>query len=249
MAPRSPVRLRRWAAPVAVTAGLLVVLLPGCSGPAVRPAAAPVTSSQPSPAQPVAAGQTAAPAAVDPPAEPPGQVAPVGTAPVEAAPVTAGPAPAAAPMPRSVPLRLQIPSIGVDTALEPLGLLADGTLQLPTQGFPAGWYTGAPTPGERGPAVLAGHVDWGGRAGVFSRLRAVAVGDRVSVTRQDGTVAVFRVTLVRQIAKNTFPTDEVYGNLDHSGLRLITCGGAFDRSSHHYVDNVLVFADLVAAGS
>jgi sortase (surface protein transpeptidase) len=149
-------------------------------------------------------------------------------------------------MPGSSPVRLRIPAIGVDSSLQPLGLLGDGTLELPTQGFPAGWYTGAPTPGELGPAVVAGHVDWNGRPGGFARLRNVDAGDRVDVTRQDGSVAAFRVTRVTQIAKNTFPTEAVYGDIDNAGLRLITCGGAFDRASRHYVDNVVVFADLVA---
>ena len=228
--------------------GLLAVALPGCStsqvrhaaAPAVLPVAVPPTSTT------TPTATTKPPAAASPTAVP---TAEAGRPAVPLAPVAIGPAPTPAPMARSVPVRLQVPSIGVDSGLEPLGLLADGTLQLPTQGFPAGWYTGAPTPGERGPAVLAGHVDWGGRAGVFFRLRAVKVGDVVRVTRTDGSVATFRVSQVREIAKNTFPTGEVYGNLDHAGLRLITCGGAFDRSSHHYVDNVLVFADLVGSNS
>jgi hypothetical protein len=153
---------------------------------------------------------------------------------------------AAAPMTRSTPIRVQIPAIGVNSALMQLGLRGDGSLQVPPAGFPAGWYTGAPTPGERGPAIIAGHVDWGGQPGVFYHLRDVPPDAEVTVTRQDGSAAVFRVTQVNEYPKAQFPTEVVYGDLDHAGLRLITCGGVFDRQAHSYEDNIVVFADLVA---
>ena len=149
-------------------------------------------------------------------------------------------------MARSAPVRVQIPAIGVDSALMQLGLRADGSLQVPPSGFPAGWYTGAPTPGELGPAILAGHVDWGGQPGVFYHLRDLQPDAQVTVTRQDGSAAVFRVTQVKEYPKDKFPTDVVYGDLDHAGLRLITCGGSFDRQTRNYDDNIVAFADLVA---
>jgi sortase (surface protein transpeptidase) len=147
----------------------------------------------------------------------------------------------------SAPVRLQVPSIGIDSDLMELGLADDGTLEVPPDGFPAGWYTGAPSPGELGPAVVAGHVDWDGRPGVFSRLRDLTQGDAIIIDREDGIVAEFRVTHVEQYRKSQFPTDAVYGDTDHAGLRLITCGGSFDRQTHHYVDNIVAFAELVAA--
>ena len=153
---------------------------------------------------------------------------------------------AVAVLARSTPVRLRIPAIGVDSGLMRLGLRSDGSLQVPPRGFPAGWYTGGPTPGERGPAVIVGHVDWGGSAGVFFRLRSLRPADMVYVQRADGSRAVFRVTEVQRFAKNAFPTQRVYGNLGYAGLRLITCGGSFDSATHHYVDDVVVFARLVA---
>jgi len=153
---------------------------------------------------------------------------------------------AAAHLGRSAPTRLQIPSVGVDSALMRLGLRADGSMQVPATGFPAGWYTGGPTPGELGPAVIAGHVDMRG-PGVFFRLHDVSPGDQVTLTRADGSKPVFRVTRVAQFPKDQFPTQLVYGNIDHAGLRLITCGGSFNAASGHYEDNLVVFADLVAA--
>ena len=148
-------------------------------------------------------------------------------------------------MAKSIPVRVQIPAIGVDSVLMRLGALADGTMEVPPVGFPAGWYSNAPTPGELGPAILAGHVDWGGRPGVFYRLRDLKSGDEITVDRQDGSVAVFRVTRVEQFPKNDFPTGLVYGDIDHAGLRVITCGGAFDRRARSYESNIVVFADLV----
>jgi LPXTG-site transpeptidase (sortase) family protein len=145
------------------------------------------------------------------------------------------------------PIRLSIPAIGVDTTLVDLALQPDGRLEVPVGGFPAGWFTGAPTPGELGPAIIAGHVDWNGRPGVFSDLDQMRTGDVIRVDRQDGSVAYFRVTSVLQVPKSAFPTADVYGNLDHAGLRLITCGGDFDTSRRSYVDNVIVFAEFFGA--
>ena len=146
---------------------------------------------------------------------------------------------------KSVPVRLQIGAIGVDSTLMDLGLQKDGTMEVPPSGFPAGWYTGAPTPGEMGPAIIAGHIDWNG-PGVFLNLHQLKVGDRITVTRKDGSQPVFRVTLVEKYLKDEFPTTLVYGNLDHAALRLITCGGSFNNQTGHYEDNIVAFADLVA---
>lgn len=149
-----------------------------------------------------------------------------------------------APLARSTPLRLRIPQIGVDSGLMDLGLLADGSLQVPPSGFPAGWYTGGPTPGELGPAVIAGHIDWNG-PGVFFKLHELKPGDLVMVRRADGSQPTFRISKVAQYPKDHFPTTLVYGNLDHAGLRLITCGGSFNSQAGHYRDNIVVFAELV----
>jgi sortase (surface protein transpeptidase) len=152
--------------------------------------------------------------------------------------------PAAAVLPESQPVRVEVDSIGVDSTLLDLKLQDDGSLEVPPDGTSAGWYTGSPTPGELGPAVIAGHVDWDGEPGVFYRLRDLRPGDEVSVVREDRTVAVFLVTRVEQFAKDEFPTETVYGDIDHAGLRLITCGGSFDPGARSYDDNIVVFAEF-----
>ena len=161
----------------------------------------------------------------------------------EALPAQAAPTGPTA-MPRSVPVRVQIPAIGVDSELMDLGLEPDGTMEVPPEGFPAGWYTGAPTPGEVGPAIIAGHVDWTG-PGVFYDLHRLSPDDQITVQRADGSTAVFLITGVGQYPKDAFPTEEVYGDTDHAGLRLITCGGVFNRQSGSHDDNIVVFAELM----
>lgn len=149
------------------------------------------------------------------------------------------------PMRRSIPIRVIIPAIGVDSSLIRLGLKTNGGLQVPSNGFPAGWFTGAPTPGEKGPAVIVGHVRWSGRPGVFARLGRLQPGNKITVTRQDRSAAVFQVVRIKQYPKTTFPSAAVYGDLDHPGLRLITCGG-LDYLSGKFEANLVVFADLTA---
>jgi sortase (surface protein transpeptidase) len=179
------------------------------------------------------------PAASAPPVDPAAVVEP-GTGPPSVPPTPA------APLKRAVPVRLRIPAIGVDTAIMELGLRRDGSLDVPPLrgDAPAGWYRGSPSPGETGASVLAGHVDTA-RDGpaVFFRLRELKTGDPIAVRRDDGSVAVFRVSRVALYAKRDFPTAEVYAPIDRPGLRLITCGGAFDRSEGSYRSNVVVFAD------
>jgi hypothetical protein len=145
------------------------------------------------------------------------------------------------------PVDVRIPAIGVAAPqIVALGLDSAGAMEVPTDFDAVGWYRHSPSPGELGPAVLAGHVDSreGGPA-VFFRLAELTPGDEVRVGRSDGTTAVFVVERVERYAKHAFPTLQVYGDLDHAGLRLITCGGRFDRSTGHYEDNVVAYARLV----
>jgi LPXTG-site transpeptidase (sortase) family protein len=146
-------------------------------------------------------------------------------------------------MPESVPVRLRVPGIDVDSKLMDLGLERDGSLETPPGGFPAGWFTGAPTPGEVGPAIIVGHVRYE-TPGVFARLTELRRGDKIMVNRKDRTTATFRVTRLARFAKSEFPTKQVYGNIDHAGLRLITCGG-LDANTNEFDENVVVFAELV----
>ncbi|CNF45824.1 Sortase (surface protein transpeptidase) [Mycobacterium tuberculosis] len=154
----------------------------------------------------------------------------------------------AAALPRSVPVRVAVPSIGVRAPLIGLGLAPDGSVRVPAADRPgeAGWYDRGPTPGERGAAVLLGHVDSAKGAAVFYDLGRLRPGDRVEVARADGRTAAFTIESVERVAKDRFPTRRVYGPLDHAGLRLVTCGGTFDRTERSYRDNIIVYAALTA---
>jgi LPXTG-site transpeptidase (sortase) family protein len=164
------------------------------------------------------------------------------------APGTTAAPPAEEAAPAPLPASVSIPAIGVSSQLITLGLNPDGTLAVPQPGpdyDKAAWFDGSPRPGDIGPAVIEGHVDSAENGpSVFYELGALAVGDRVEVTREDGTVVAFEVYEVRVVPKDDFPTFEVYGNTDAPELRLITCGGPFDSAAGSYEDNVVVFAHL-----
>ena len=158
---------------------------------------------------------------------------------------TAGAAGAAGAGPQAArPTWLSIPSIGVRTKLINLGENKNGTLQVPATTTVAGWFTGGPRPGTVGSAIIAGHVDSKTGPGIFFWLRSLHRGDRIYVGRADGTMAVFTVTDVRKFTKDAFPTSAVYGPVPDPELRLITCGGIFDRARGSYLSNVVVFARL-----
>lgn len=166
-----------------------------------------------------------------------------------AASTPAPPAPGPAALPRSEPVTLDIPAISVRTDLIKLGLRENGSLEVPEDtgnGAPASWYNGSPTPGERGPSVMLGHVNSpNGRGGVFADLRKLAPGAEVNVSRADGSTAVFTVDRGALYSKDSFPTLEVYGNTAGPELRLITCDG-YDPATGLFDDNYVIYAKLKA---
>ncbi|MDR6555769.1 sortase (surface protein transpeptidase) [Arthrobacter pascens] len=193
------------------------------------------------------------------PAASPSTAAPVsGAASPSAVPTTQAPSNAKSPTAAAVPgdtvpspaapapLSVSIPAIGVESPLVKLGLRPNRSLEVPADGpgAPAGWYSGSPSPGETGPAVLLGHVNaTGGGPGVFADLRRLATGAQIKVTRTDGSMATFAVYRAAAYRKNSFPTFEVYGNTRGSELRLITCDG-YDPATGEFDDNYVVYAKL-----
>ncbi|MET9929172.1 MULTISPECIES: class F sortase [unclassified Streptomyces] len=147
-------------------------------------------------------------------------------------------------LPPARPLSITIPSLKVTSDLEQLGLGKNRAMETPKDPAKAGWYRPGTTPGAIGPSVIAGHVTWDGVPAVFFKLTELEPGDRIDVRRADGTTAVFAVDRTATYPKDDFPTVEVYRNLDHAGLRLITCGGDFSEKDSRYADNVVVYASL-----
>jgi Sortase domain len=152
------------------------------------------------------------------------------------------------PLTRSTPIAVDIPAIGVSAPIIPTGVAANRSIEVPPLNQPsvAGWYRYGPSPGEAGSAVIVGHVDslMSGRA-VFFDLGRLHKGDRISILRDDGATADFTVTGVALVAKNAFPATEVHRTSPAALLRLITCGGSFDREAHNYLDNLIVYATAV----
>ncbi|MEV3855200.1 class F sortase [Streptomyces sp. NPDC050095] len=155
---------------------------------------------------------------------------------------------AAAPLDRSVPTGLRIPSAGVDSAgMLRLGLDRGGELQVPpvAKAEEAGWWTGSPTPGEKGAAVLVAHYDTANGPALLRNIAKVGTGDTIQVPRADGSTATFKVRQIQQVNKKDFPTNKVYAATDRPTLRLITCGGPIVDG--HRSDNIILYADLVHA--
>jgi Sortase domain len=196
-------------------AGLVSLTLALVLGACGEPPARPEASPFPAPSTTAPATTTAA-AAVPPSTRPPRRLSP--------------------------PVRVEIASIGVSSRLVRLGLNGDGTMEVPRDYDLAGWFTGGAMPGEDGPAVIAGHVDSKTGPAVFYRLDQLRRGDTVRVQQADGAWLAFEVTGSARYAKAEFPTEAVFGPVPGPVLRLITCGGEFDRSRGSYLDNVVVSA-------
>ena len=182
-----------------------------------------------------------------------GSVPPNTTAGVQAAApdmqpgVTPPPHSDAVALPAAQPTRLTIGAIGVNAPFTPLTLdPASGTLNPPPEDNNnlAGWYADGPTPGERGNAIVAGHVDTRTGPAVFFLLGLLKPGSTADITRVDGTVATFKVDSVQTFSKDAFPDQRVYGDTPDAELRIITCGGAYDHKKKDYTANVVVFAHL-----
>jgi len=225
----------------AATALLALALVGGVAGAAAGAASG---RSAPAAATPVSAAAAApSPTAAQEPLEPAGDRE--GFAPSVA--LDADPAAVQPPAQDSaapVPVEVAVPRIGVDTPLVQLGIAPDGSLEVPGRGEfdRAGWLTTSAVPGEPGASVIAGHVDSTSGPAVFYRLHELVPGDEVRVQRADGRTEVFTVDEVRRVSKDAFPTAEVYGPQPGPVLRLVTCGGEFDRATGHYTDNVIAFA-------
>jgi sortase (surface protein transpeptidase) len=140
------------------------------------------------------------------------------------------------------PRRIRIPAIGVSAPVIPLHLEHGGRMQTPRNFGATGWYEPGREPGEKGPAVIAGHVDSKSGPAVFYKLRRLRPGDVIRVVRADRSAVRFRVEGLERWPKSEFPTRKVFGRTRVSTLRLVTCSGNFDPSSGHYEDNTIVYA-------
>ncbi|MGW0591438.1 class F sortase [Streptosporangium sp. NPDC002607] len=237
----------------AIMAGLLAYLSPAPEDPGYglsEPQAAVSTLQEQPGAQPGTGEQVAEqqPAGVLPSAVGPGglDVPLTAAAPTAPPPLPVVQPPAPLKSDGVKPRRLAIPKIGVLAPLMALGVDSKREIQTPPLSKPnqAGWYKYGPIPGQQGPSVVLGHVNTRSGAAVFSRLKEIKRGDKIKVSRTDGTVVEFTVDGVEQVSKAAFPSKRVYGNTGEATLRLITCGGVYNRKTGHYTDNIIVYATL-----
>ncbi|QXQ15668.1 class F sortase [Skermania piniformis] len=149
-------------------------------------------------------------------------------------------------MSRSTPVSLAIPAINMSGSLIATGMTNDGRVQVPADYKQASWYQPGPAPGEKGSAVILGHVDNVAGPGVFIDLKKLKKGDTVDVKRADGKTAHFAVTDIQSYLKTDFPNQQVFGGRDQSQLQLVTCGGDFDAAARSYKSNVVVYSSLVS---
>jgi sortase (surface protein transpeptidase) len=147
----------------------------------------------------------------------------------------------------SPPIRIEIPAIGLAAPILKLGLRPDGTMDVPSlrNVGAAGWFEESPTPGERGASVIVGHVDSETAPGAFYQLGELVPGQVIRIARKDDSAPAFRIHRVERVAKSTFPSQRVYGAAKAPVLRLITCGGTYDKKARHYTENIIVYASLL----
>ncbi len=143
-----------------------------------------------------------------------------------------------------IPVRISIPAIGVDAPIVRLGLNPDRTIQVPKNFAEAGWFQPGPEPGERGAAVIVGHLDSRLGPGVFYRLHELPVGAVIKIKVQDGRTVRFIARSMIRVPKSRFPTTRVYVHTGPPALRLVTCAGKLNWATGHHRDNYIVFATL-----
>lgn len=185
---------------------------------------------------------------------PGGKNAPLTPAKLDAPPPLAA-APVVPPIPpaktgvstkKTKPLRIRIPKIKVNAPIGGVTVDSTGNLGTPPLTKPnlTGWYRFSPVPGAVGPAIINGHVNTRKGPAVFNRLSELTKGDQIYVYRSDGKVTRFTVSGIEQVSKSSFPTSRVYGNTSDAQLRLVTCGGVYNKAAHSYADNIIVYATL-----
>ncbi|MER5445759.1 class F sortase [Streptomyces sp. NPDC002764] len=161
--------------------------------------------------------------------------------------------PAAHPLGKALPQRIDIPDLGVQAPVVARGLDRAGAVDPPPFDQPGvvGWYAAGAGPGAAGAAVMVGHVDTETRPAVFYKLSTLTPGRTVRVVRDDGRVATFTVDDVQVLTRDHFDARQAYGvhRPGRAELRLITCGGTFDRASRSYTANVVVSAYLTGTGT
>ncbi len=146
--------------------------------------------------------------------------------------------------PGLIPVRIQIPNVNIDAFVQPVGVLKNGAMGVPKDDTKVGWLEVGFKPGEKGSAVMAGHVDNLQGVAVFHPLHRVKIGDLVVVSDQSGKNLTFSVTKIKTYRTEQAPIDYIFGNSNVPRLNLITCTGYFDPKLRTHIDRLVVFTEL-----
>lgn len=163
-------------------------------------------------------------------------VAEIGIAKIEAQPLEELPA---------VPVRVRIPSVDIDATIVEVGLTGSKKLDVPARAEEVGWYNLGAVPGETGKAVLDGHLDIGGKPGIFWNLKHVKIGDTVEIQDDAGISRTFRVYESAEYHVSNAPMKKIFGTSDKKLLNIITCAGIWREEMNHYDKRRVVFAELI----
>lgn len=155
------------------------------------------------------------------------------------------PQPTPSPTPDLTPVTLIIPKLGIQTAVEHVGLTETNNMEVPENADNVAWYIHGPKPSEKGNAVIAGHYDTPtGRPAIFYKLKTLEPGDEVEVISSNAVRTTFTVTEVSTIPYDVFPSDEVFVTREGVNLNLITCGGIWDARKKTYLDRIVVYTTV-----
>ena len=148
------------------------------------------------------------------------------------------------PVEAAIPVRIEIVVIDLEAPILPLGVVSEtGQMEVPENVDEVGWYRYGPAPGWPGSAVLAAHVDMAGEGpGAFFDLDRLVTGDQINVDFDDGTTSTFVVSQAERVPKGELDFDSVFSPVGQPLLRLVTCGGSFNRTTRSYDDNIVITA-------
>lgn len=154
--------------------------------------------------------------------------------------------PSPTPTPVAMPLTLVVPKLNISASIQQVGTDSDGRMDVPTNFEDVGWYRFGPKPGEKGSAVIAGHLDRAtGAPAVFYFLSKLEIGDQIFVIDQVGITHEFKVVNKESYDFTQVPIDSVFNSTDKSRLNLITCGGSWNFSQHNYSHRTVIYTSLV----
>ncbi len=147
-------------------------------------------------------------------------------------------------VPQGLPVRLKIPSIGVDSAIEDAVITPDGRMDVPENSVNVAWFSAGPHPGQEGSAVIGGHFGIkNGVPFVFYNLDKLSSGDQVYIINDRDETLSFVVRSVRSFDRDADATTVFTSSDGLAHLNLVTCEGIWNQANGSYPQRLVVFTD------